>query len=1315
MITKENFRSVLECLEFTESDDKYFKTYGSGENSYEMAVDFRTQKLEYADGIIAGRDTTKDFHQNENFVVFECVCRLLECGYEPKNIILEATSGVAGRGQTQTYLDILIKDNNGNNYLIIECKTAGKEFEEAWSKVKKNGGQLFNYWTLFGTKHLCLYASDYSSETNKLTYSSNIIIFEKEDQIKNQEEKQKKLAHIENLLKTNPLTKGYKDLDENANQTDYFDVWTDTYGQPELYHGIFEEGCKPYEISEKITLAYDDLKEMEDYEEIQKKYHQFATIMRQHNVGSHENSFDKLVNLFLAKIVDETDNQKELKFNWKGVAFDDYYNFQDRLQQMYSKGMSEFLGEKVEYVSDEQIDNAFKFFAKDTPELSRDEVKKLFHIQKFFTNNDFSFLDVHNEQLFMQNVTILIKVVQMLQGMKLKTKTENQFLGDLFEGFLDQGVKQSEGQFFTPTPIVKFLVSSLPIDKIVAKKNDAPKVIDYACGAGHFLNEVARVIKSEADRQEKSYDTKELYGNIVGIEKEYRLSKVAKVSAFMYSQNEIQIVYGDGLIPHKNVENGSFNILVANPPYSVKGFLETLDSNQKSAFRLYSDKVKTINEATTNSIETFFVERAAQLLSTGGVAAIILPSSILSNANIYTDCRKIILQNFNIIAIAEFGGGTFGKTPTNTVTLFLEKKNYGKLAKEQTVSDEAVQYRNRVNAWFNGDFSKEEFFEDGHYFEEYCKLIETDFKEYQSWILGGDLPKSELFTEYSKKAKNELKKIYNKKINSKFTQQDKDKEIKQKTFALISETEKEKLYYYILSRLNRTKVIVAKSPSDNKEIRSYLGYEWSGAKGSEGIKYLGQNVVDEEDTITKNSGIFGIKTPLFNPADKDDETKICFAIRRNFENKNALNRICEGVELTHGSSLEVHNLCDMIDFNRISFDMQIRTNMPKKEEELKYKDGIRIIKLGDVVDVKIGGTPDRDNSSYFEGNNLWVSIAEMNGQIITDTKEKISEAGIQNSNVKLIKKGTTLLSFKLSIGKTAIAGKDLYTNEAIAGLEVKDNSVSDEYLFHLFNGKIIDLENVGNKAFGKSLNSTYLKEDVKIPIPSKEMQSQIVSECKKLDDEAIKAKQKQLELKENICKIMSNIKGEKKKLSDIYKIGSGGTPLRKNNSYWFEGTIPWVTTSEVVGTVITETKECITQKGLEDSSAKIYPPNSLVIAMYGQGATRGRTAKLGIEACTNQACAVLYEKLIECDTDYIWNALKSSYDALRNNSHGSARQNLTADDIKNFSIVLPSIEEQRKIVIQIKTLESQISDLQKNIDKVPNLKREILVRELLAE
>lgn len=126
----------------------------------------------------------------------------------------------------------------------------------------------------------------------------------------------------------------------------------------------------------------------------------------------------------------------------------------------------------------------------------------------------------------------------------------------------------------------------------------------------------------------------------------------------------------------------------------------------------------------------------------------------------------------------------------------------------------------------------------------------------------------------------------------------------------------------------------------------------------------------------------------------------------------------------------------------------------------------------------------------------------MRGNIITDTKEKITELAIQKSNVKLIPKGTTLLSFKLSIGKTAIAGKDLYTNEAIAGLIPLDNrKILDAYLFHLFNGKMIDLENVGNKAFGKSLNSTYLKQEVKIPLPPLAVQKQIIAECEKVDQE----------------------------------------------------------------------------------------------------------------------------------------------------------------------------------------------------------------------
>lgn len=133
----------------------------------------------------------------------------------------------------------------------------------------------------------------------------------------------------------------------------------------------------------------------------------------------------------------------------------------------------------------------------------------------------------------------------MLQDIKLKTKDQNQFLGDLFEGFLDAGVKQSEGQFFTPLPIVKFLIASLPLEKIIKEASEIPACIDYACGAGHFLTEYAEQIRPFIPSKEH----KNYFAQIYDIEKEYRLSKVAKVSTFMYGQEEVNIVYADALAP----------------------------------------------------------------------------------------------------------------------------------------------------------------------------------------------------------------------------------------------------------------------------------------------------------------------------------------------------------------------------------------------------------------------------------------------------------------------------------------------------------------------------------------------------------------------------------------------------------------------------------------------------------------------------------------------------------------------------------------------------------------------------------------------
>jgi restriction endonuclease S subunit len=173
--------------------------------------------------------------------------------------------------------------------------------------------------------------------------------------------------------------------------------------------------------------------------------------------------------------------------------------------------------------------------------------------------------------------------------------------------------------------------------------------------------------------------------------------------------------------------------------------------------------------------------------------------------------------------------------------------------------------------------------------------------------------------------------------------------------------------------------------------------------------------------------------------------------------------------------------------------------------------GENVVKtLGEVCKFNIGGTPSRSKNEYYEnGNNLWVSVRELNGGYIYDTKEKITDLGVQNSSVKLFAKDTTLFSFKLSIGKTAIVGNPLYTNEAIAGISSKNNDLlNDKYLYYYLT--INDFSKLGSGILGNgSLNKKSL-EQIKITIPSIERQTEIVEYCE-YNDTLIKQLEKEIE------------------------------------------------------------------------------------------------------------------------------------------------------------------------------------------------------------
>lgn len=188
----------------------------------------------------------------------------------------------------------------------------------------------------------------------------------------------------------------------------------------------------------------------------------------------------------------------------------------------------------------------------------------------------------------------------------------------------------------------------------------------------------------------------------------------------------------------------------------------------------------------------------------------------------------------------------------------------------------------------------------------------------------------------------------------------------------------------------------------------------------------------------------------------------------------------------------------------------------------------------------------------------------------------------------------------------------------------------------------------------------------------------------------------------NLCrKTIRNKKYKTVPLENLCSVGSGGTPSRNHSEYYRDGNIPWIKTTEVIDEIISDTEEKITQKGLENSSAKLYEANSLIIAMYGQGKTRGRTAKLNVRATTNQACAVLYdinENLV--NIDYLWFYFQNEYERIRELASGNNQPNLNAGMIKTYPIVLPPLPVQNEIVEHINQIKYQVKDLRQQAKKL---------------
>lgn len=1239
-MNQDNLKDLLLFLNFTQHQNVFIKKFSFGD--YSLSIDFENKTINYPEdyGLKVNERQTCNFASNENFVVFECVHRLLEKGYKPEHIELEPKWKL-GHGASGGRADIMVKNHQNQPFLIIECKTFDREFNKAWKDTLEDGGQLFSYVEQEkSVEFICLYASQWNERDKKVDDQQRII-----------------------SVKDNPII--LKDLPEalhysNAkNVKERFKAWKETYQLEATEKGIFEDNIQAYQIGkDKYTLAIDT--QPINSLNIKGKYHEFRTILRKHNVSRRENAFEVLVNLFLCKIVDETQNPEDLHFYWKGMAYDSYFDLVDRLQKLYKIGMQQFLQQDIIYVSQDDIDGAF-WAIKQKPNATEQRIKELFQQLKFYKGLDFEFIKVSNKEKFEKNAKILIEIIQMWQGLRLTSTEENQFLGDMFEYFLDNGIKQSEGQFFTPIPICKFIVSALPLESMLQQHSEPLKVIDYACGSGHFLNEygsqVSKLLKPIKDIDEpNSY-----YAQTYGIEKEDRLAKVSKVASFMYGRNEINIIDADALISHENIKPESFDVLVANPPFAVEDFLQTIDEVEREKFKLFN----LVNNPSNNNIQCFFLERAQHLLAPDSVMGVIVPSSILSNSDsIHIATREILLQYFDFLSIVELGSQTFGKTGTNTVVLFLRRKAQR--------PEQAVQFKNRVNNFF-ADWDSEKVSSGGAYLdikvvEKYCQHIQVDFALYES-LLKGELNHDLLAVEFFKDYKTDfykrteivnLKKQKQFKAKSELQQQ---AELDARLLSYLTEIEKDKLYYFMLTQYNASlehkarPLLVVKSPSDNKEQKKFLGYEWSSAKGNEGLSYIGGETV------------FDINTPLFDPKNRDNSDKISYVIRQNFN----------GEQLTIPEHLtpfvtQVY-LHDVLDFSRKDFNKAFNLSAQSKVEIETRWDSVRILQLL----CKIGGSQKKIQNTEILLEGSIPVVTQEKGNLIAGFVNDVEPI----QDLPLIVFGDHSCTFKY-VDFPFVRGAD-----GTQLLKVDPNIIDPKYFYYILN--VIKIRNSDKY----ERHFKYLAEE-KIPLPPLEVQQKIVQECETVDL-ALQGAESQIDvLKNQIRELIDSLNTmpmqKLETLADNWDFKR--KPITSNQRK--AGIYPYYGASGIVDYVdsfiLDDTVLLISEDGANLKS-RVTP-----IAFTASG-----------KIWVNNHAHIL--KFSNINTHKIVEYYLNHIDLLEYIT-GMAQPKLSQVNMNRIMIPVPPLAEQEKIVEQIEALEAQIAQAQKVIDDAPQQKQAILQKYL---
>lgn len=407
-----------------------------------------------------------------------------------------------------------------------------------------------------------------------------------------------------------------------------------------------------------------------------------------------------------------------------------------------------------------------------------------------------------------------------------------------------------------------------------------------------------------------------------------------------------------------------------------------------------------------------------------------------------------------------------------------------------------------------------------------------------------------------------------------------------------------------------------------------------------------------------------------------------------------------------------------------------------KIDELLKNEKVEWKKLGEIG-YFFGGLTGKTKEDFGTGNSKYVPYKNIFSNIEVDLNN-LESVNIGNEKQNELRIGDILFTGSSEIMEEC--GLSSVITEEISGIYLNSFSFAfrlnddvkilpsfSKYLFRDFRirKQIIKTAN-GVTRFNVSKEAM---KKIEIPIPSIETQEKIVKTLDKFTNYVnelqaelqaeLQSRTKQYEYyrdmllsEEYLNKISKEINGHGKgyevkvtTLGECVNIILGGTPNKDKNEYWDNGTIPWMSSGEVNKKTVYNTNSFITQKGYDNSSATMVPKNSTVIALAGQGKTRGLVARIKIELTTNQSLATLIPSK-NLNNDYLYYYLTGQYLKLREVSSGDgSRGGLNKEILKKYQILVPSVKVQERIVSILDKFDSIVNDISKGLPKEIELRQ----------